>query len=104
MPAFGEYRHKRDEITQQYLEKVDILDEQFLPEAVRPARAPQNAIPRLVDVRGIALDRITDFKQLAILEPAVAIIDDVNLPFHHWFASARSLRFRICASIVANAI
>lgn len=35
-------------------------------------------MPRLTDVRGIALDRITDFKQLDPREPAVAIIDDVN--------------------------
>lgn len=78
LPVFGEYRHKRDEITQEYLEKVDILGEQFQPDPVRPAREPKNTVPRLVDVRGIALDRITEFKHLEIREPAVAIIDDVK--------------------------
>lgn len=78
LPVFGEYRKKRDEITQKFFQQVDILDEQFQPEQVRPAREPQTVIPRVVDVRGIALDKITDFKQLDPREPAVAIIDDVR--------------------------
>ena len=77
---FGEYRQQRDEITQQFLQKADLLDEQFEPEQVRPARQPQVKVPRLVDVRGIALDKITDFKNLNPREPAVAIIDDVGRP------------------------
>lgn len=76
LPVFGEYRHQRDEITQKYLEKTDLLGDDFQPDHVRPAREPKKAIPRLVDVRGIALDRITEFKHLEIREPAVAIIDD----------------------------
>ncbi|CAF0914507.1 unnamed protein product [Rotaria sp. Silwood1] len=76
LPPFGEYRKKRDELTQKFLNQVDILDEQFLPEKVRPAQQPQKEIPRLVDVRGIALDKITEFKQLDPCQPAVAIIDD----------------------------
>jgi len=76
LPVFGEYRQQREEITQNYLKQVDLLDEQFQPEPIRPAREPQTAVPRLTDVRGIALDRITDFKQLDPREPAVAIIDD----------------------------
>ena len=75
---FGEFRKKRDEITRNYLQQADLLDEPFKPDSVRPARQPQTAVPRLVDVRGIALDKITEFKRLAIHEPAVAIIDDVR--------------------------
>ena len=65
-------------ITQQFFNEVDLLNEQFQPEQVRPAREPQTTIPRLVDVRGTALDKITDFKQLDPRQPAVAIIDDVR--------------------------
>ena len=60
------------------MEKTDLLGDEFQPDPVRPAREPKKAIPRLVDVRGIALDRITEFKHLEIREPAVAIIDDVS--------------------------
>jgi hypothetical protein len=76
--VFGEYRKQRHEITQNFLKQADLLDEQFEPEQVRPAREPQHAIPRLVDVRGTALDKIGDFKDLDPREPAVAIIDDVS--------------------------
>lgn len=76
LPVFGPYRHKREELTQNFLKEVDLLDKQFEPEPIRPARQPKTAVPRLTDVRGIALDRITDFKQLDPREPAVAIIDD----------------------------
>lgn len=66
---------------QQFFNHVDLLSEEFQPEQVRPARGPQATIPRLVDVRGIALDKIGDFKELNPREPAVAIIDDVkNFP------------------------
>jgi hypothetical protein len=78
LPVFGEFRKKRDEITQNYLNQVDLLDDEFKPDTIRPARQPQKEVPRLVDVRGIALDRITEFKHLEIREPAVAIIDDVR--------------------------
>ncbi len=78
LPLFGEYRKKRDEITQEFFQQVDLLAEQFQPEQVRPPRQPQQAIPRLVDVRGIALDKIGDFRDLDPREPAVAIIDDVR--------------------------
>ncbi|CAF1117663.1 unnamed protein product [Adineta steineri] len=76
LPVFGEYRKKREEITQNFLNKADLLDEQFQPEQVRPARESQTKVPRLVDVRGIALDRIGDFKDLDPRQPSVAIIDD----------------------------
>lgn len=76
LPVFGEFRKQRDEITQQFLEKADLLDEEFQPEQIRPPRQSQGQVPRLVDVRGIALDKITDFKNLNPREPAVAIIDD----------------------------
>ena len=75
---FGEYRKQRDEITQQFLQKADLLDDEFQPEQVRPPRQPQVQVPRLVDVRGIALDKITSFRHLNPREPAVAIIDDVG--------------------------
>ncbi|CAF3796243.1 unnamed protein product [Rotaria sordida] len=76
LPAFGEYKQQRDEITQKYLQEADILDEQFLPEQVRPARQSQKEVPRLVDVRGMAVNKMVEFKQLDPREPAVAIIDD----------------------------
>ncbi|CAF3272577.1 unnamed protein product [Rotaria socialis] len=76
LPVFGEYRKQRNEITQKYFKEADILDEQFKPEPVRPARRPQAPIPRVADVRGVALDRITEYKHLDPREPAVAIIDD----------------------------
>lgn len=76
LPVFGEYRKKREGITQKFLQKQDLLDDQFKPEQVRPAREPQGTIPRIADVCGVALDRIGDFKELDPRQPAVAIIDD----------------------------
>ncbi|CAF1037366.1 unnamed protein product, partial [Didymodactylos carnosus] len=78
LPPFGEYRKQRDKITQDYFKNVDILSPDFEPQEVRPAKEPKTSVPRLVDVRGLALDKITDFKHLDPREPAVAIIDDVS--------------------------
>lgn len=60
------------------MKKADLHGDEFQPEPVRPARQPKAEIPRLVDVCGLALDKITDFKQLDPRQPAVAIIDDVR--------------------------
>ncbi len=86
---------------------MDLLDDQFQPEQVRPARALQTIIPRVVDVRGIALDKITDFKQLDPREPAVAIIDDViQRKQTHFEIKIKYFRlfFRIYVLIVENVI
>lgn len=65
-------------ITQNYFNQADLLDDQFKPEQVRPPRTPQTPIPRVADVLGFALDKITEYKHLDPREPAVAIIDDVK--------------------------
>ncbi|XP_067935527.1 dihydropyrimidine dehydrogenase [NADP(+)]-like [Watersipora subatra] len=73
LPNFGDFRRKKEALKAQMKEKIDLLDSSKAPK--RPLFTPLIATPKIRDMVGSALDRITSYSELDNTAQVVALID-----------------------------
>ncbi|KAK6179258.1 hypothetical protein SNE40_011661 [Patella caerulea] len=76
LPFFGEYQKKRMEAIANTKVKIDLLDDIYKPEPVRPANQPKVPVPKIQDLIGNALPMIGSYGDLDNKQQVVALIDD----------------------------
>ncbi|ESO92596.1 hypothetical protein LOTGIDRAFT_233044 [Lottia gigantea] len=76
LPNFGEYKEKRKEVLAKNKVKIDLLDDIYKPEPVRPAYTPNTSVLHVQDVIGKALPMIGSYGDLDNKQQVVALVDD----------------------------
>ncbi|XP_041359086.1 dihydropyrimidine dehydrogenase [NADP(+)]-like [Gigantopelta aegis] len=76
LPSFGPYQKKREDIISKEKVKIDLLDDVFKPEPVRPANVPEKQVPKIKDLIGVALPKICSYTELDNTQHVVAVIDE----------------------------
>ncbi|KAK7488496.1 hypothetical protein BaRGS_00020281 [Batillaria attramentaria] len=74
LPPFGPYQQKRKEVMAEVKTKTDLLAEPYKP--VRPARPVAKELPKIKDVIGKALPKITSYGELDNKQQVVALIHE----------------------------
>ncbi|XP_059168916.1 dihydropyrimidine dehydrogenase [NADP(+)]-like [Physella acuta] len=76
LPSFGPYQKQREAIIAGLKQKLDLLDESQQPMPNRPAYEQTRSVPKLSDLIGDAVDRITSYNELDNTDQVIALIDE----------------------------
>ncbi|XP_055886857.1 dihydropyrimidine dehydrogenase [NADP(+)]-like [Biomphalaria glabrata] len=76
LPSFGPYQKQREAIIAGLKKKLDLLEDDQKPPPLRPALSPEQPVPRVVDLIGKAVDKITSYSELDNTDQVIALIDE----------------------------
>ncbi|KAH9496274.1 hypothetical protein Btru_017966 [Bulinus truncatus] len=76
LPSFGPYQKQRDTIIAGLKKKMDLLEDDQKPQPIRPVYSPEQPIPRVADLIGNAINKITSYSELDNTDQVIALIDE----------------------------